>query len=83
MTYRSSTPGVRVKLAANFPTRVEAGSGASVTKAAGIWTFGLDIASLAENESPLAGTTYFITWNSETETFEKISLATIIALAVA
>lgn len=83
MTYRSSTPAVRVKLAANFPARVEADAGVTVTKANGIWTIGLDIGSLAENESPSADTTFFITWNSETETFEKVSLATIIALATA
>lgn len=81
MTFRSSTPALSAKALVKFPTRVEGGSGISAAKANGTWTFSLDVGSLAENASPDAATSFLVIWNSETEVYERVSLATIITMA--
>ena len=67
-------PRLQAKVLPRFPAAVSGGAGISVTKDAGAFEIGLDFESLVENASPDLAETYLVIWNSETESYERVSL---------
>lgn len=72
--FGTKRPRLQAKVLPRFPAIVSATSGIAVTKSGGEYAFGLAIGSLVENESPDTAACFLVIWNSETESYERVSL---------
>jgi hypothetical protein len=75
MPFSSSRPSIKGKALLRFPARVDEGAGIAITKAAGVYTFALDYATLADNAGIADPSLYSVAvWNTVSEEFEEVRL---------
>jgi hypothetical protein len=75
---------IRVNTQAPFPSLVNSTAPATISKANGVWTIGLSIASLG-TQVPVPGsyaTDFVLVWDSVNQTYFKMSLTAVLALPV-